>query len=94
MLSMPRKIARYDEKKGCQIIADPGIVRNRLKVAATIQNAKAFLEVQKEFGKLRTNTSGNLWDIRPLQNARKSMKRSPRENCGIQCMSKPPQSGV
>ena len=46
----PRKIARYDDAKVRTLLADPGIVRNRLKVAATIQNAKAFLAVQKEFG--------------------------------------------
>ena len=44
------KIARYDAAKICALLADPGIVRNRLKIAATIQNAKSFLDVQKEFG--------------------------------------------
>lgn len=46
----PRKIAKYDAKKVRQLLADPGIIRNRLKIAAAISNAKAFLEVQKEFG--------------------------------------------
>jgi len=45
-----RKIARYDAGKVQKLLADPGIVRNRLKIRAAIQNAKAFLEVQKEFG--------------------------------------------
>jgi DNA-3-methyladenine glycosylase I len=45
-----RKIARYDAGKIKKLLADPGIVRNRLKVNATVQNAKAFLAVQKEFG--------------------------------------------
>jgi DNA-3-methyladenine glycosylase I len=45
-----RKIARYDARKIQKLLADPGIVRNRLKINATIQNAKAFLAVQKEFG--------------------------------------------
>jgi DNA-3-methyladenine glycosylase I len=44
------KIARYTQRKVQQLLADPGIIRNRLKVAATIGNAKAFLKVQKEFG--------------------------------------------
>ena len=44
------KIARYDAKKVRALMADAGIVRNRLKIASTISNAKAFLEVQKEFG--------------------------------------------
>src|ERR1700690_4239028 len=46
----PKKIVRYDSKKIRQLLADEGIVRNRLKIEATIQNAKVFLEVQKEFG--------------------------------------------
>src|SRR3954469_6089114 len=43
-----RKIARYDARKVQKLLADSGIVRNRLKIGATIQNAKAFLAVQKE----------------------------------------------
>jgi DNA-3-methyladenine glycosylase I len=45
-----RKIARYDARKIQKLLTDAGIVRNRLKVNATVQNAKAFLEVQNEFG--------------------------------------------
>ena len=45
-----KKIARYDARKVSQLLADPGIIRNRLKVASAIQNAKSFLQVQKEFG--------------------------------------------
>jgi DNA-3-methyladenine glycosylase I len=46
----PRKIARYDARKVASLLADPGIVRNRLKVAAASANARAFLAVQSEFG--------------------------------------------
>ena len=46
----PVKVARFTEKKLEKILLDPGIVRNRLKVYATVNNAKRFLEVQKEFG--------------------------------------------
>jgi DNA-3-methyladenine glycosylase I len=46
----PKKIARYDQRKLQVLMHDPGIVRNRLKIASTVQNAKAFLAVQKEFG--------------------------------------------
>jgi DNA-3-methyladenine glycosylase I len=46
----PRKVARYDAHKVRKLLADPGIVRNRLKIAAAIQNAKTFLAAQKEFG--------------------------------------------
>src|SRR5579859_613276 len=46
----PRRVARYDRRKIAQLLRDPGIVRNRLKIASAIANAKAFLLVQKEFG--------------------------------------------
>jgi DNA-3-methyladenine glycosylase I len=45
-----RKIAKYDAKKVRALLADPGIVRNRLKVRGAVTNARAFLAVQKEFG--------------------------------------------
>ena len=44
------KVARFDARKVRRLLADPGIVRNRLKIAATISNARAFLKVQDEFG--------------------------------------------
>src|SRR5712671_6100335 len=44
------KVARYDARKVARLMADEGIVRNRLKIASTIANAKAFLAVQAEFG--------------------------------------------
>ena len=46
----PVKVARYGEKKKNALLADPGIVRNRLKIEASINNAVCFLELQKEFG--------------------------------------------
>src|SRR5579864_464122 len=46
----PKSIARYDAAKLKELMANEGIVRNRLKIAATVQNARAFLAVQKEFG--------------------------------------------
>jgi DNA-3-methyladenine glycosylase I len=46
----PKKVARFDAKKQAGLLKDPGIIRNRLKVAASIGNARAFLAVQKEFG--------------------------------------------
>jgi len=68
----PAKVARYTEKKQAQLLLDPGIVRNRLKVASTIQNAKAFLAVQKEFGSF----DAYLWrfvDGVPVQGQRQSL---------------------
>jgi DNA-3-methyladenine glycosylase I len=46
----PQKVARYTEKKIQALVADPGIVRNRLKIEAAVRNARAFLAVQDEFG--------------------------------------------
>lgn len=46
----PAKVARYGDRKIAALLADEGIIRNRLKVNAAVQNAKAFLAVQKEFG--------------------------------------------
>jgi DNA-3-methyladenine glycosylase I len=46
----PDLVARFDESKVAELLADPGIVRNRLKVASAITNARAFLKIQDEFG--------------------------------------------
>jgi DNA-3-methyladenine glycosylase I len=46
----PIKVARFTDKKLEKILLDPGVIRNRLKIYGTRQNAKAFLEIQKEFG--------------------------------------------
>jgi len=46
----PAKVARYTAKKMERLLKDPGIVRNRLKIAAAVQNGKSFLAVQEEFG--------------------------------------------
>jgi DNA-3-methyladenine glycosylase I len=45
-----KKISRYDQRKVRELLSDAGIVRNRLKIASSISNAQAFLEVQKQFG--------------------------------------------
>jgi DNA-3-methyladenine glycosylase I len=46
----PRRVAKYDQRKVAKLLADSGIIRNRLKIDSAIQNANAFLEIQKEFG--------------------------------------------
>lgn len=46
----PTKVARFTQSRIDRILTDPGIVRNRLKVSAAVNNARRFLEVQKEFG--------------------------------------------
>lgn len=68
-----KKIACYDAKKVAELLADAGIVRNRLKVAASIQNAKSFLEVQKEFGSF----DAYIWRFvggKPIVNKLRSMR--------------------
>lgn len=68
-----KKVARYDSKKVAELLADAGIVRNRLKVAASIQNAKAFLAVQKEFGSF----DAYIWRFvrgKPIVNKLRSLK--------------------
>jgi len=81
------KITRYNHRKVKQLLANPGIVRNRLKIAATIQNAKAFLAVQKEFG----NFDDYLWQFvggEPIRNARRSMNDIPVRTVEADAMSK------
>jgi len=46
----PRKVAKYDQRLVAKLLSNAGIIRNRLKINSAIQNAKAFLEIQKEFG--------------------------------------------
>jgi DNA-3-methyladenine glycosylase I len=46
----PRKVARYDEARIAKLLSDDGIIRNRLKIASAVQNAKSFIKIQKEFG--------------------------------------------
>ncbi len=63
----PEKVARFTKKRVEKLLQDPSIVRNRLKVESTVSNAKAFLDVQEEFGSF----SDYIWgfvDGRPLQN--------------------------
>jgi len=72
----PRKVARFGARDARRLMADSGIVRNRLKIESTIDNAHAFLAVQKEFGTF----DAYLWAFvggRPLQNRRGSMKDVP-----------------
>ncbi len=70
------KIARYSEAKVAKLMNNPGIIRNQLKIHATIQNAKSFLKVCEEFGSF----DKYLWrfvDGKPIVNHRKSMKEVP-----------------
>ena len=82
-----RKIATYGQKKVAELLSNPGIVRNKLKVAATIQNAKSFLEVQREFGSF----DAYIWrfvDGLPMKNAWRALKEIPAETAESKAMSK------
>ena len=70
------KVARYNARKVAALLADPGIVRNRLKIAAAIRNAQAFLAVRREFGSFDRYLWG-LVDGRPVQNVWRSTKEVP-----------------
>jgi DNA-3-methyladenine glycosylase I len=81
------KIARYDERKTATLMADPGIVRNRLKIAATIQNARAFLALRETNGSFESY----LWqfvDGAPIQNRWREMKQVPPKSPESDAMSK------
>ena len=82
-----QRIAKYDERKVAKLLADPGIVRNKLKIASTIRNAKAFLAAQKEFGSF----DRYLWQFvgdKPKANAWRLMKEVPARTPESDTMSK------
>ncbi len=82
-----RKIARYDARRVAVLLRNAGIVRNRLKVAAAVTNAKAFLAVQKEFGSF----DAYLWrfvDGKPVRNAWRSAGDLPARTAVSDAMSK------
>ena len=81
------KIVRYDGKKVRSLMADAGIVRNKLKIASTISNARAFLDVQKEFGSF----DRYIWQFvggKPRINRWKSSQRLPAQTPESDAMSK------
>ena len=83
----PAAVAAYDEDKIAALLADPGIVRNRLKVRAAVRNAAAFLKVQDEFGSFDTY----LWGFvggRPIVNAWESLSHLPAETAESRALSK------
>ncbi len=82
-----RKVARYDKARIATLLNDPGIVRNRLKVESAVTNARAFLEVQKEFGSF----DAYIWQFvggKPIQNSWKAMKQVPASTKESDAMSK------
>lgn len=71
-----KKIAKYNQAKIDALLQDPGIVRNKLKVNATVTNAIAFMEVQKEFGSFSKYIWGFV-DHKPIKNELKKYKNAP-----------------
>ena len=82
-----RKVARYDEAKIAALLANDGIVRNRLKIRAAVQNAQAFLAVQKEFGSF----DKYVWQFvggNPIRNRRRRTQDLPARTEQSDAMSK------
>ena len=83
----PAKVARFDGRKRAALMRDPGIVRNRLKIEATVVNARQVLAVQEEHGSL----AAYLWqfvDGEPVVNAWTAMGQVPAETAASRAMSK------
>ena len=83
----PKKIAKYNDKKMAELMANSGIIRNRLKITATINNAKAYLALKKN----GESFSDFLWQFvqgQPIQNQRHSMSEVPSSTSESNAMSK------
>lgn len=83
----PEKVARYNQRRVEKLLANPGIVRNRLKVASAVTNAKAFLKVQDEFDTF----DRYIWQFTgggTIQNKRQALKEIPARTAESDAMSK------
>ena len=83
----PNRVARYDSRKLAQLLSNSDIVRNKLKVAAAVQNAKCFLTVQEQFGTF----DAYIWRFvsgAPIQNAWRTLARVPARTHESDAMSK------
>jgi len=83
----PAKVAAYDDAKVAELLANPGIVRNRLKIAAAITNARAFLAIQQEFGSF----DAYVWRFvggQPKQNAWRELRDLPATSVESDALSK------
>ncbi len=83
----PEKIARYDEHKVAELLANPGIIRNRLKINSAILNAQAFLRIKEEFGSF----DAYLWQFvggKPIVNTWTTGREIPAETEESRKMSK------
>lgn len=83
----PARVARFDRRKVQSLLRDPGIVRNKLKVAAAVENAKAFLRIQEEFGTF----DRYIWQFvggKPRVNRWKTLGQVPARTAESDAMSK------
>lgn len=83
----PKKVARFGAKQKAKLLENPGIVRNRLKVEASVDNAHAFLEVQREFGSFAAFLWAHVGGA-PIQNRFRSLKQVPAETGLSRALSK------
>lgn len=83
----PNKIAKYDAKKTKELLTNEGIIRNRLKIAAAIQNAKSFIEIKKKFGSF-DNYIWRFVNYTPRINNWNSLKEIPSRTIESDLMSK------
>ncbi len=82
-----QRVASYDRRKVAQLLKNPGIVRNRLKIASTVRNAQAMLKVQEEFGSF-DRYAWQFVDGRPRVNSWKARDRLPPHTAESDAMSK------
>jgi DNA-3-methyladenine glycosylase I len=82
----PARIARFDARRRARLMKNPGIVRNRLKIESTVSNARAFLEVRKEFGSF----DSYVWEFvngKPIQYRRKALDQIPAHTAESDALS-------
>lgn len=83
----PELVARYDERKFEELLANPAIVRNRLKITAAIENARAFLEIQRRYGSF----DAYIWQFvggQPVRNSWRALSEVPATTPASDAMSK------
>ncbi|MFI8377539.1 DNA-3-methyladenine glycosylase I [Leeuwenhoekiella sp. NPDC079379] len=82
-----KKIANYPDEKLAELMNNPGIIRNKLKIKATVSNAKAFIKIQEEFGTF-SKYIWNFVDHKPIQNAVLNYKEAPPTTAVSDALSK------
>jgi DNA-3-methyladenine glycosylase I len=83
----PEKIARYDDAKIAELLQNPGIVRNRLKVQSAVKNAQGYLEIMEKEGSF-SRFLWNFVDGQPIQNSWRTMEEVPAETAVSHTVSK------